>query len=70
MCIRDRQKIVVADEPTGSLDPKTSRAVMDLLLELVKQEQLTLLLVTHDAGIAERLPEQFDCTGLAREVQS
>jgi ABC-type lipoprotein export system ATPase subunit len=66
----NKQKIVVADEPTGSLDPKTSRAVMDLLLELVKQEQLTLLLVTHDAGIAERLPEQFDCTGLAREVQS
>jgi ABC-type lipoprotein export system ATPase subunit len=66
----NKQKIIVADEPTGSLDPKTSKAVMDLLLDLCKQEQLTLLLVTHDAGIAERLPDQFDCTGLAREVQS
>ncbi|GMV93280.1 MAG: hypothetical protein AMXMBFR82_30580 [Candidatus Hydrogenedentota bacterium] len=68
--LANKQRIVVADEPTGSLDPKTSKAVMDLLLELCAEEKLTLLLVTHDAGIAERLPEQFDCTGLAREVQS
>lgn len=68
--LANKQKIVVADEPTGSLDPKTSKAVMDLLLELCAEEKLTLLLVTHDAGIAERLPERFDCTGLAREVQS
>lgn len=68
--LANNQKIVVADEPTGSLDPKTAHSVMDLLLELCGEEKMTLLLVTHDAGIASRLPERFDCTGLAREVVS
>ncbi len=68
--LANKQKLIVADEPTGSLDPKTSNTVMELLLELCQEESLTLLLVTHDAEIAARLPERFDCTGLAREVAS
>jgi len=63
-------KLIVADEPTGSLDPKTAEAVMTLLLELCEQEQVTLLLVTHDKGIADRLPETFDCSGLVEEAAS
>jgi len=63
----NRPKIIVADEPTGSLDPKTSEGVMDLLLELCGQESLTLLLVTHETAIAERLKERFDCTNLVKE---
>ncbi len=61
-------KIIVADEPTGSLDPKTSEGVMELLLELCKEEEVTLLLVTHERTIAERVPDLFDCTGLVKEV--
>lgn len=63
-------KLIVADEPTGSLDPRTADSVMTLLLDLCEQEKVTLLLVTHDRGIAERLPGIFDCTGLVKEVQS
>lgn len=66
----NRPKIIVADEPTGSLDPKTAEGVMALLLELCSEEKVTLLLVTHDRGIADRLPETFDCTGLVKEVAS
>lgn len=66
----NRPKLIVADEPTGSLDPKTADSVMNLLLELCEQEGVTLLLVTHDRGIAERLPVIFDCTGLVRETVS
>lgn len=66
--LANRQKIIVADEPTGSLDPKTSQGVMDLLLELCTADGLTLLLVTHETDIASRLPQRFDCTGLVREV--
>lgn len=66
--LANKQKIIAADEPTGSLDPKTAKAVMDLLLELCHEHKLTLLLVTHDSAIAGRLPEQFDCTNLIREV--
>ncbi len=66
--LANRQKLVVADEPTGSLDPKTAKTVMDLLLEMCQEEKVTALLVTHDRDIAERLPEQFDCSGLVEEV--
>ena len=64
----NRPKLIVADEPTGSLDPKTSQGVMDLLLELCAEEKVTLLLVTHETEIADRLEERFDCSGLVREV--
>lgn len=63
-------KLIVADEPTGSLDPKTADSVMSLLIELCEEQKVTLLLVTHDRGIAERLPAMFDCTGLVKEEQS
>lgn len=66
----NRPKLIVADEPTGSLDPKTSEAVMDLLLELCQEEKVTLLLVTHERRLADRLPQRFECTGLVREVAS
>lgn len=66
----NKPKLIVADEPTGSLDPKTSDSVMDLFLELCSEEHVTLLLVTHERAIADRLPVQFDCSGLVREVAS
>ena len=68
--LANRPKLIVADEPTGSLDPKTSDAVMDLFLEMVREESLTLLLVTHERSIADRLPDWFDCSGLVEEVAS
>jgi lipoprotein-releasing system ATP-binding protein len=50
--------IILADEPTGNLDRKTSHAIQDLLIELAKQHQMTLILVTHDLELAARLPRQ------------
>jgi len=50
-------KVVVADEPTGDLDPETSDQILELLKQLNQQLDVTLLMVTHDteaAGIAER----------------
>jgi putative ABC transport system ATP-binding protein/lipoprotein-releasing system ATP-binding protein len=46
--------IIFADEPTGNLDSKTGDAIMDLLLELARGRQKTLLVVTHDARLASR----------------
>lgn len=51
--------ILVADEPTGNLDRKTSLMIQDLLLELVRAHRMTLLLVTHDMELAARLPSQI-----------
>lgn len=45
--------IIFADEPTGNLDSKTGDAIIDLLLELARNRKKTLLVVTHDARLAE-----------------
>ncbi len=45
--------IVFADEPTGNLDSKTSKVVMKLMLEMARERNQTLIIVTHDNDIAE-----------------
>ncbi len=47
-------KLILADEPTGSLDPENSAVVIDLLFKICKQKDAAILLVTHSAEIAER----------------
>ena len=47
-------KLLFADEPTGNLDAKTGRAMIDLLFELNRERGTTLILVTHDLGLAAR----------------
>jgi putative ABC transport system ATP-binding protein len=44
--------ILVADEPTGNLDEATGRGIVDLIFALKRERQATLVLVTHDAGLA------------------
>ena len=51
--------LLVADEPTGNLDRRTSLMIQDLLLNLVKEQKMTLVLVTHDMELAARLPSQL-----------
>lgn len=51
--------LLLADEPTGNLDRKTSLAVQDLLLQLCEDRKMTMLLVTHDGELAKRLPQQI-----------
>ena len=49
-----RPKLMLADEPTGNLDGATGRQVMDLLFEVARTDNTTLILITHDMGLAER----------------
>jgi putative ABC transport system ATP-binding protein len=52
-------RLLLADEPTGNLDLATGVAVMDLLFELRARTGTTLLLITHDAGLAARCDRQI-----------
>lgn len=47
-----KPQIILADEPTGALDSKTSVEVMSLLKELNAKENMTIVVVTHEAGVA------------------
>ena len=47
-----KPEIILADEPTGALDSKTSVEVMQLLQQLNKEEGITIIVVTHESGVA------------------
>lgn len=49
-----KPEILLADEPTGSLDMKTGREVIDLIFELSAAEKFALVMATHDPKVAER----------------
>src|SRR5450830_1776653 len=49
-----RPKLLLADEPTGNLDPSTAAKVMDALIEQARQQQASLVLVTHSQAAATR----------------
>jgi lipoprotein-releasing system ATP-binding protein len=51
--------ILLADEPTGNLDKKTSEGIQELLLQLSCSGNVTMLLITHDLELAKRLPHQI-----------
>lgn len=47
-----KPKLMLADEPTGNLDSKTTREIMDLILKLSRDNQQTLVMVSHDTDVA------------------
>jgi putative ABC transport system ATP-binding protein len=49
-----KPQIILADEPTGALDSKTSVEVMQLLKQLNRDEGITQIIVTHDPSVAEQ----------------
>ena len=51
----NRPSILLADEPTGSLDKQTSQELTDLLLQLNKEDGLTMIVVTHSESLAEKM---------------
>jgi lipoprotein-releasing system ATP-binding protein len=52
-------KVLLADEPTGNLDTKTGESVFDLLQELNRIKRVTLIVVTHNLKLAEKLSRQI-----------
>ncbi|OHB67860.1 MAG: ABC transporter [Planctomycetes bacterium RBG_13_62_9] len=56
-------KLLLADEPTGSLDEDTSRSIADLLAELNRNEAVTLIVVTHSQALASRIGRVMTLSG-------
>ncbi len=54
-----KPRLLLADEPTGNLDGKTGTQIIDLLFDLHQKHQTTLVLVTHDEGLAARCQRQI-----------
>lgn len=55
--------IILADEPTGNLDPETAESVLSLLLQSVKEHGMALIMVTHNDAIARRMQRQVTISG-------
>ena len=55
-----RPALVLADEPTGNLDRKNAAAIGTLLIEMQKQENTMLLVVTHSTQLAEQLERRYE----------
>lgn len=57
--LMNKPKVLLADEPTSSLDDKNAEKVIDLLENLAKEYQAALLIVTHDSRIKQRFTNQI-----------
>jgi lipoprotein-releasing system ATP-binding protein len=56
----NRPKLLLADEPTGALDRASSQQLAQLLLDLNREEKVTLILVTHALDLAEKMQRRFN----------
>ncbi len=76
--LANKPRILLADEPTGNLDPRTSGGVFDALLAITRAEGLAALIATHNFQLAARMDRSLvlqqgalvDGAGLAQPAQS
>lgn len=61
-------RVILADEPTGSLDLETGSRVLDLLVDTVSKEGTSLLLITHDQNVASRMDRVLELEDGVLEV--
>ncbi len=59
--IANHPKLLIADEPTGNLDPQMSHEIMELLEKINEVEKTTILMVTHDSNIVDKYKKRTIC---------
>jgi lipoprotein-releasing system ATP-binding protein len=63
-------KVILADEPTGNLDPKTSEVIYELFLRLQAERGLAFLVATHNPDLAQKAERGYRLVeGRAREIR-
>jgi len=67
--LANRPRLVLADEPTGNLDPANSRAAIALIQQLCEDEGAGLLLVSHDMKVVDALPRKVSWETLNKTVE-
>ena len=55
----NKPRLILADEPTGNLDPETSEEIMNLLIAIAKEEKTAILMATHDMHIVNKFPNRI-----------
>ena len=63
-------KLILADEPTGNLDPETSDEIMQLLFQISKDYNTSVIMATHDFIVINRYPSRMLTTELGRVIDS
>ena len=60
--ILNKPRIIIADEPTGNLDPKSSEAIIELLYRVAQENKMAILIATHDYHLIEKYQARiFEC---------
>ena len=67
--LANRPKLVLADEPTGNLDPRNARAAIQLVQEICGETDAALLIVSHDQTVLEQFDDCADLTEINRAMQ-
>ena len=63
-----KPKLLLCDEPTGNLDQKSAQVVADLLLDVHRESETILIVVTHSAELGSRFPHRFELKNQRLEV--
>jgi lipoprotein-releasing system ATP-binding protein len=58
--LMNNPEVILADEPTGNLDEANTNLILDMLFELRQQEEVTIVLITHEMDIARRADNLFE----------
>jgi cell division transport system ATP-binding protein len=68
----NKPKLILADEPTGNLDPETSEEIMRLLIAVAHEEKTAVLMATHDMTLVEKFPGRVlrVAEGTVKEINS
>ncbi|MGH6794011.1 MAG: ABC transporter ATP-binding protein, partial [Methylocella sp.] len=61
--LANKPKLLLADEPTGNLDPKTASEVFEILIELVRDSGIGALIATHNMDLAEQMDRILELKG-------